>query len=372
MNRNILTRYQQYAVVTLSVILSLAFVWAVVFAANTTIGNNISTSGSLTVGSFSLFSGAISASSTLQVTGDLTLYGGFTSTGIATSTFANGLNLSNGCFAVNGVCVGGGGGAVPPTQSNETANRVIGINYQNTGQAAILVAVVVDTDGGAEAYSDDAPVPITQVGSSHMPNNNTTLTFLVIPGNYYRVTSSGVMVSWIEWTVGGVRGEQGAPGGGDSGLFYARDEKPSGTSGGLAVTNGYQTRDLNTLVSNSISGASLASNQITLPSGTYRVSASCPATWVNTHRIRIQNMTDNAPDGVTLLLGSNAYSIRNNIYDQTDSLITGGRFTINAAKTLELQHYTKNGHATDDELLGVKMDIVNEVEVYCQISISKE
>ncbi len=36
---------------------------------------------------------------------------GFNLTGSATSTAANGFNLASGCFAVNGVCIGGGGGA---------------------------------------------------------------------------------------------------------------------------------------------------------------------------------------------------------------------------------------------------------------------
>jgi hypothetical protein len=89
-------------------------------AANTTIGNNISTSGTLTVGNTALFSGTLRASSTLQVTGATTLYGVFVSTSTATSTFANGLNLSGGCFAINGTCLTSGGGGGGGSGSWET------------------------------------------------------------------------------------------------------------------------------------------------------------------------------------------------------------------------------------------------------------
>ena len=56
----------------------------------------------------------------------------------------------------------------------------------------------------------------------------------------------------------------------ESQLLHVRDEKASGTDGGTSA-NGIVDRDLNTVKVNEITGASLSSNQITLPSGTYYV-----------------------------------------------------------------------------------------------------
>jgi hypothetical protein len=85
--------------------------------AATTIGTNIVTDGSLNVGS--LFGVATSSP------GSLFSVGGVTNFTAATSTFysSGGINLSHGCFAVNGTCVGGGGGTTPsplPFFGNQT------------------------------------------------------------------------------------------------------------------------------------------------------------------------------------------------------------------------------------------------------------
>lgn len=62
----------------------------------------------------------------------------------ATSTFGSGIDIRTGCFAVNGVCVGGGSGVstflgLTDTQSSFTANRIIHTN--SLGNA------LTDTDG---------------------------------------------------------------------------------------------------------------------------------------------------------------------------------------------------------------------------------
>ncbi len=62
----------------------------------------------------------------------------------------------------------------------------------------------------------------------------------------------------------------------ESALFHVRDEKASGSHGGTSVAGSFQTRVLNTSLTNEISGASLSSNQITLPSGTYYINARMP------------------------------------------------------------------------------------------------
>jgi hypothetical protein len=63
----------------------------------------------------------------------------------------------------------------------------------------------------------------------------------------------------------------------ESQLLHVRDEKTLADGG--TSTSSYTKRDLNTVVTNEIAGASLSSNQITLPSGTYYINASAPARW---------------------------------------------------------------------------------------------
>ena len=62
----------------------------------------------------------------------------------------------------------------------------------------------------------------------------------------------------------------------ESALLHVRDEKSNGTAGGGFTSGSFQTRTLNTVMTNEISGASLASNQITLPSGTLALSSANP------------------------------------------------------------------------------------------------
>lgn len=51
-------------------------------------------------------------------------------------------------------------------------------------------------------------------------------------------------------------------------FMHVQDQKNSGTNGGASIV-GYNYRDLNTIIANNISGASLSSNQVILPAGTY-------------------------------------------------------------------------------------------------------
>ncbi|MBK9322713.1 MAG: hypothetical protein IPM97_07165 [Bdellovibrionaceae bacterium] len=74
------------------------------------------------------------------------------------------------------------------------------------------------------------------------------------------------------------------------------DEKPANTAGGTFTSGSWQTRTLNTTRFNTIPGASLASNQITLPAGTYYVRAVAPtgepSVWE--HKAILYNVTGSA------------------------------------------------------------------------------
>ena len=150
----------------------------------------------------------------------------------------------------------------------------------------------------------------------------------------------------------------------ESQLFHVIDEKSSGTSGGTA-NQLYNTRALNTIKTNEITGASLSSNQITLPSGTYFLTASAPSRRSNSHRIRLRNITDSSDT----LLGS---STRSGDGDATTTAsIMSGRFTISAQKVFEIQHwFGANGSGTDVNIQGSNVGS-GENEIYTNVQIWK-
>ncbi len=145
----------------------------------------------------------------------------------------------------------------------------------------------------------------------------------------------------------------------ESQLLHVRDEKSSGTDGGSSVA-GTQTRDLNAVVTNEITGASLSSNVITLPSGTYYIQASAPAVQVNRHQAYLYNNTDSSVE----VRGTSEYTA--SIYPANRTFING-RFTISAEKDFIIQHYTLNAMST----IGLGHDVSNGTEVYTEVQIWK-
>lgn len=120
----------------------------------------------------------------------------------------------------------------------------------------------------------------------------------------------------------------------DQGVLHVQDQKASATDGGTFTTGAWQTRVLNTTVTNTITSASLSSNQISLPAGTYDIWAAGVAFQVNNHQARLQNITD----GSTILLGTQAHSRATSTSDGNSESRVDGRFTIAGTKTIELQH----------------------------------
>lgn len=115
-------------------------------------------------------------------------------------------------------------------------------------------------------------------------------------------------------------------------MMVVVDEKASGTDGGSFTSGSWVTRTLNTVKVNTITGASLSSNGITLPAGTYLIEASAPAGMaVGSHRIRLRNITDSTDDG----LGRSAYNYSSDS-ESTSELIA--QVTITGSKAFEIQH----------------------------------
>ena len=149
------------------------------------------------------------------------------------------------------------------------------------------------------------------------------------------------------------------------GYLHIVDEKSNGTSAGTFTSGAYRTRDLNTVRTNTIAGASLASNQIILASGTYQLNASAPAFRVIENRTRWHNVDL----GETTIVGEIAMTpSANNRGDQTRSNMRG-RFTITSGTTFEVQHICDTTKTGDGLGHTAAISGDSEVEVYTQVEI---
>ena len=148
----------------------------------------------------------------------------------------------------------------------------------------------------------------------------------------------------------------------ESKLLHVRDEKSANTAGGSSSSTTNNERVLNTVVTNEITGASLSSDTITLPSGTYFISASSPTNRGGTNRAHLYNTADSS----IAVLGTSE-NTQTSDTTPTRSFITG-RFTIAAQKTFKIRHYTTS--AKSDNGLGVQANDGN-VEVYTDVQIWK-
>ncbi|KQZ34303.1 hypothetical protein [Massilia sp. Root1485] len=156
--------------------------------------------------------------------------------------------------------------------------------------------------------------------------------------------------------------------------LHLREERASGT-GSTAPTNlgtGVNRRPLNTVKVNTITGASLASDQFVLPAGTYDVEAES-LSFVQTgstgqkywNKMALYNVTDAA----YVVIGLNGLSYdpaSNGLYVQMSPPSLAGTFAIAASKTFELRHLTPNA-----AMYGVPASSSGQVEVYTDLVIRK-
>jgi hypothetical protein len=132
------------------------------------------------------------------------------------------------------------------------------------------------------------------------------------------------------------------------------DQKAQNTSGGTFTSGSWQTRVINTEVSDVGGHGTLASNQITLAAGTYIIRASAPAFATNRHQARLQNVTD----ATTVLVGTSEHTDTQGDGNQSRSWVQG-RFTIGASKALEIQHQCQGTRPTFG--FGVESNFTTEV-----------
>jgi len=150
-------------------------------------------------------------------------------------------------------------------------------------------------------------------------------------------------------------------------LLHVQDQKASGTDGGTS-SSGQNIRDLNTVLTNEISGASLdsANARITLPAGTYYIEASAPSFRGARHILRPYNPTDSSY--INNIEGTTEYN-NDNSGGQSRSFSIG-RFSLGAEKDIELHHYVE---VSQTRGLGIAAgsDVTLDHETYTDVRIWK-
>jgi len=153
-------------------------------------------------------------------------------------------------------------------------------------------------------------------------------------------------------------------------MIKVSDQKPSGQSGGGGYASGqWLTRMLNTVDRNTIDGASLAGNAVTLPAGSYRFRGRTPGYRCGGHQAQLYNVTDSA----VVALGSNAVtSGTSGPSIQTDSIVSGF-FTITSAKAFILRHVSArlNGAISFPADEGYGAAVGSGAEIYSELEFEK-
>jgi hypothetical protein len=145
-------------------------------------------------------------------------------------------------------------------------------------------------------------------------------------------------------------------------FLHIRDEKANGTQGGTFTSGAFRTRDLNTVKTNTIAGASLASNQITLPAGTYFMQAYPVSFRAEGNIARIYNITDSSV--VSLGINNTSGTTMTSQSPSNVSCIV----TITGTKVFELQHICQTTASSIG--FGIRAEC-GQTEVYSEILIWK-
>lgn len=227
-------------------------------------------------------------------------------------------------------------------------------SIKQTGGGGGLTSPVAIADGGTGQTSKtpafDALSPLTTTGDI-IYYNGTDNVRLAVGSSGQVLTVSGGNPAWA------------AASGGSGDYIHIREEQTAGTNGGTFTNGSWQTRVLNTEVSDAGGHATLASNQITLAAGTYIIRAWAYAGAVGHHQARFQNVTD----GTTAVLGLSCQSTA--AANSGNLAVVVGRFIIASSKTFEMQHQCQT--ALSSVGFGVASNFSGTTEVYTTIELTK-
>ena len=151
------------------------------------------------------------------------------------------------------------------------------------------------------------------------------------------------------------------------------DVKASNADGGAFTTGAWRTRDLNTELADADSIVSISSNQFTLASGSYLIIFKAPALRVNSHQLRLYNITSSA----AVQSGIGEYAASGS--GKSGNTASGSaRVVISGSTVFEIQH--RCGATQSDYGFGAgtsgSLDwggsAATDGAIYCTVEIYKE
>lgn len=155
-------------------------------------------------------------------------------------------------------------------------------------------------------------------------------------------------------------GDQGSPG--TYPTLYVREEQAAGTTSATSTSSGaWNTCVLNTTKVNEITGASLSSNQVTLPAGTYEFEGSVP---LYGGTVTFKGQLFNVSDGVVVDNGT--VEGTPSTYAASSRSIMRGKFTLSASKVLSVRRYANSTASAAPTLSAAGV-----AEVYTEIKFKK-
>lgn len=239
-----------------------------------------------------------------------------------------------------------GGGMYYPSTDDSDAGKFSYVNYLEQSADPTSVAdegftYTKDVSGVTELYYMDSAGTVVQLTTGGAINGAAF-------GNLANIPSGAGVIPIANLASGTPDGTQfvrddgalAVPGYADpvfeQYLLHIKDLQTANTAGQALTASDFRTARLNTESTNEITGASLSSNVITLPSGTYFIHGWVMVYGTDKYKSRLRNTSD----GSTTLVGAQGYTgsagadhVRNEL-----AFITG-RFTIAAEKNFEIQVY---------------------------------
>jgi hypothetical protein len=268
------------------------------------------------------------------------------------------IHMSGGSATVNEVRGANFDGVVPITTTPYT---IVSTNYGyqhilSASAASVTMDAIADSDiGDTFNFKND-------LGSTIAFNRDGSSTFAGVPSEYGSTTTfnlpgyANLRITKYDATTWEVQISLGSA----RQIMHVQDRKAAGTDGGTFTSGAWRTRTLNTQVTNTITDASLATNQITLPAGTYEVQASAPTHSVGLNKLKLVNITDTTDllNGTSVTDGDSVGSLA----------VLSGVITLTAAKVIELQHRCSGGQPTTG--FGQASGF-STTEVYSEVMIKK-
>lgn len=187
------------------------------------------------------------------------------------------------------------------------------------------------------------------------PNGSETIggqaTLTVYPGEIYLLQCDGSNLNVVA-----VKTDLGPH-------LVVRDVKPATVAGGAAIVATWTERTLNTVVTNIIPGASLASSRITLPAGAWRVEVRSFFFATNFVQLRLRNVTDST----TLAIGPGRQMYSSGS-DGGGFCTISERIVLAAPKVLSLEYYAESTSSSFN--LGWPTN-TGEVGIFTEVEITR-